>query len=628
MSKRTSLRHRLKTLQSHLKTEHPDLVDLMPLFQRVDTVLYRTGLLDRGDSLAARIPWWPMISVLGTFSAGKSTFINSHLGVDLQTTGNQAVDDKFTVICFGESADYRVLPGTALNADPRFPFFRISDEIEKVAPGEGKRIDAYLQLKTVASPNAKGVIMIDSPGFDSDDQRRSTLRITDHIIDLSDLVLIVFDARHPEPGAMQDTLQHLVSKTVRRADPTKFLYILNQIDTTAKEDNAAEVVGAWQRAIAQAGLVSGRFYALYNSSAAVEISNPDLRDRYEAKRDHDLREVIGRIREIGIGRTYRVVAMLETVINELDRELIPELSRHLSRWRRRVMLADVAWVVVLLGLAGGLLAMIGTDNRGTVADWFLGQGQVVGAAEAAAGETTSAPAPTPESSAVTPVTQETGPGPSAAPSGPDAAATEATEPTTGGGETASQSSAPWWRSALDAGLNWGAVAATWTAQAASSAADWTGQVLSGAGQGAGAIVVRAVALLLGFWLLFQIGHQAARTFFARRISPQVPDLMGSAGLRVRDAFDRNTGFWTRVYRGRPVGWSRGSLRRLQAIRETAMAKVQRLNDAYTDPSGHKVRPQETPAPARSSGGASAFAPPPPDPLAVPGRDGDSGKTQA
>jgi hypothetical protein len=568
MTTRTSLRNRLRTLEAHLRTEHPDLVQLMPLFRRVDRILYRTGLLDRSESLAARIPWWPMISVLGTFSAGKSTFINTHLGVNLQSTGNQAVDDKFTVICYGESADYRVLPGTALNADPRFPFFRISDEIEKVAPGEGKRIDAYLQLKTVGSPQAKGAIIIDSPGFDSDDQRRSTLRITDHIIDLSDLVLIFFDARHPEPGAMQDTLQHLVSKTVRRADPTKFLYVLNQIDTTAKEDNATEVVGAWQRAIAQAGLVSGRFFAVYNEGAAVEIQNEDLRARYQAKRDHDMREIKGRIAEIGIGRSYRVVAMLETVINELETELMPALGRQLSRWRRRVMFADMAWMAVILIAAGLILGLAVPNGFGAVADWIGGSAQAAGATGTGTGAASGA---------------------------------------TGAGGTA------------PAGDGLGRVLET--AQAwAGLAVTWLGEALSGVGQGAGAVAARLAAVALGLWAVFQIGHQAARSFFRKRLMPDLPEVMGSANLLMREAFRRNTGFWTRVYRGRPVGWTARAGRRLQAIRETAMAEVQRLNDQYTDPSGRKGpggMPAMTHPGGGSGAGTSAFAPPPPDPLAVP-----------
>ena len=69
-----------------------------------------------------------------------------------------------------------------------------------------------------------------------------------HNIDLSDLVLVFFDARHPEPGTIYDTLEHFVSQTIQRPDSSKFLYILNQIDTTAREDNPEDVIASWQRA--------------------------------------------------------------------------------------------------------------------------------------------------------------------------------------------------------------------------------------------------------------------------------------------------------------------------------------------------------------------------------------------
>jgi hypothetical protein len=74
-------------------------------------------------------------------------------------------------------------------------FIRSGRAIEETAPGEGRRIDAYLQLKTCPSEAVRAKILIDSPGFDADAQRTSTLRITNHIVDLSDLVLVFFDAR-------------------------------------------------------------------------------------------------------------------------------------------------------------------------------------------------------------------------------------------------------------------------------------------------------------------------------------------------------------------------------------------------------------------------------------------------
>jgi hypothetical protein len=371
MTPKKALLRRLETLEAHLRSEHPNLLAVIPTFRAFDRVLYRMGLLSPSESLAMRIPWWPMISVLGLFSAGKSSFVNSYLGVDLQTSGNQAVDDKFTVICFGPDRKYDALPGTALNADPRFPFYRMSDEIEKVASGEGKRIDAYLQLKTCSSPRLKGKILIDSPGFDADDQRRSTLRVTDHILDLADLVLVFFDARRPEPGSMQDTLQHLVSHTVRRTDSRKFLYILNQIDTSAREDNPEEVVGAWQRSVAQAGLISGKFYGIYNKDVAPPIEDPVKRVRYEAKCDEDLAEIHARIGEIEFGRGYRIVGILDALAKELEGEVVPQLQGLVAKWRRRVLWGYGLGVVVLAGLAGLVAWQLGAPAVSNAGNWLL-----------------------------------------------------------------------------------------------------------------------------------------------------------------------------------------------------------------------------------------------------------------
>ena len=206
---------RIKSLQNHLAEENPLLVDVVDKFVELDEVGLGLGVLNSRDSYTTEISWWPLISILGTFSAGKSSFINQYAQGDIQKTGNQAVDDKFTVLCYSSDNSVRVLPGIALDADPRFPFYQMSEAIERVAEGEGARIDTYLQLKTCPTDVMRGKILIDSPGFDADSQRDSTLRITDHIINLSDLVLVFFDARHPEPGAMRDTLEHLVAGTVR-----------------------------------------------------------------------------------------------------------------------------------------------------------------------------------------------------------------------------------------------------------------------------------------------------------------------------------------------------------------------------------------------------------------------------
>jgi len=338
---------RLKHLESHLEQENPILLNTVQSFKKLDRVARRMRLIGSDESYATQIPWWPLITVLGTFSSGKSTFINHYLGQQLQRSGNQAVDDRFTVVCYSREKTAHTLPGVALDSDPRFPFYQISNEIEQVSVGEGRRIDAYLQLKTCHSEQLRGKILIDSPGFDADAQRTATLRLTDHIIDLSDLVLVFFDARHPEPGAMKDTLDHLVSNTINRPDSGKFLYILNQIDTTAREDNPEEVVAAWQRAMGERGLTAGRFYTIYNPDAAVPIEDDKLRERFERKRDADMEEIHGRMREVEIERAYRIVGSLEKTALDIEERAVPALQAAMARWKKRVIWGDA----MVFGLA-------------------------------------------------------------------------------------------------------------------------------------------------------------------------------------------------------------------------------------------------------------------------------------
>ncbi len=343
-----SIRERLAKLEAHLNNENPLLLDVVSKFKKLDTVAYKMGLLKTTESYATSIPWWPLVSVLGTFSAGKSSFINSFLGDKLQLTGNQAVDDKFTVVSYSNSEENRVLPGVALNADPRFPFYQMSEEIDKVANGEGRRIDAYLQMKTSNSDKLSGKIIIDSPGFDADDQRNAILRLTDHIVDLSDLVLVFFDARHPEPGAMHDTLDHLVANTITRSDSEKFLYILNQIDTAAKEDNPESVVAAWQRALAAKGLTAGRFYSIYNTELAVPIEDETVRKRFERKCEQDKAAILDRIHQVEIERSYRIVGALETIASDIENQVVPAVKAAMNKWVKLVLTLDAIAVALFI----------------------------------------------------------------------------------------------------------------------------------------------------------------------------------------------------------------------------------------------------------------------------------------
>ncbi|MCK5664740.1 MAG: hypothetical protein KAI17_14715 [Thiotrichaceae bacterium] len=201
--------------------------------------------------------------------------------------------------------------------------------------------------------------MIDSPGFDADEQRNSTLKITDHIMDLADLVLVFFDARHPEPGAMKDTLDHLVKRTIQRNDAGKFLFILNQMDSTAKEDNAEQVVAAWQRAIVSTGLSTGRFYCIYNERIAPEIEDEHLRKRYKDKLSIDMNEILNRMQEVKIERVYRIIATLENIANQIEQSAVPQIKTAIKSWSNSVLKIDAVLYILLLASVFGLVGYMG-----------------------------------------------------------------------------------------------------------------------------------------------------------------------------------------------------------------------------------------------------------------------------
>ncbi len=350
---------RYKRIKEHLAEENPILVEVMEKFEQLDKIGHQSGLLDVNETYISDISWWPLISVLGTFSTGKSSFINLYLQNKVQISGNQAVDDKFTVVCYGPNKAVTTLPGLALDADPRFPFYNISEAIKKVDAGEGNRVNQYLQLKTLKSEHIKGKILIDSPGFDADSQRDAILKMTDYIINMSDLVLIFFDARHPEPGAMRDTLNHLVATAMRHRDADKILYILNQIDTTAKEDNLEDVIGAWQRALAQQGLMSGNFFAIYNEEASELIVDSATAERLKRKKDDDIARIYERMDTVSIERAYRIIKTLEDTAEGL-KEKIPQLHNAFRTLGKNVLWADAAVLGTFAVIIGILLFQFST----------------------------------------------------------------------------------------------------------------------------------------------------------------------------------------------------------------------------------------------------------------------------
>jgi hypothetical protein len=171
---------------------------------------------------------------------------------------------------------------------------------------------------------------------------------------------------------MRDTLQHLVGGTMNRADSGKFLYILNQIDATAREDNPEEVVAAWQRALGLQGLTAGRFYTIYSPDVANTIDDEAKRRRFESKRDADLAEIHRRMQGVEVERAYRIVATLDKTAKDISERAAPILSEARNRWQHRTLVLDAialgVLVVLFLGWSVGSGHWKGLSYE---AEWLL-----------------------------------------------------------------------------------------------------------------------------------------------------------------------------------------------------------------------------------------------------------------
>ena len=72
-----TIKQRLRSLEEHLTKENPVLVASVQSYRQLDRVGHALGLLGAEQSFATQISWWPMISVLGTFSAGIAEYRQS-----------------------------------------------------------------------------------------------------------------------------------------------------------------------------------------------------------------------------------------------------------------------------------------------------------------------------------------------------------------------------------------------------------------------------------------------------------------------------------------------------------------------------------------------------------------------
>jgi hypothetical protein len=348
----------LVNLEKHFANDNPVLLNAAKVFHELDQVEYDLGLIENEETTASKYSWWPVISLIGGNSTAKSRFINSYLSTDQLLSGIQASSHKFTVLLNSNQATPATLPGTALDVDHRYPFYQISEKIEQLQEGEGRRINTYLELKTINSDRLKGKLFIDAPNISATTATPIMSMLTTHILENSDLVLVFCDVFETATSFMNELIQQISS----HQDTNKFIYLIDAPAATFYPTKSSEIISSWRRRLADIGLNTGQFILLPNQEHSANAQNTP-----------QFTEIDLRLANVEHDRSYRILNTLEKSIHEIENVVVPEVKAGVALWKERVnmssliILGSIAALAVFAELQIGIIDLLFDPVIGPIA---------------------------------------------------------------------------------------------------------------------------------------------------------------------------------------------------------------------------------------------------------------------
>ena len=202
---------------------------------RLSTLGAKYGFSD--ESYERRVHAKPIVLVIGNYSAGKSSFINSFIGKEVQSTGQGPEDDSFTVIVGEQGAKERSLDGSTLLQDSSYPF--------EILEEQGNTFRAHFRGKVVDSAKLEGVVLIDTPGML--DSATDTERGYDYqsvlkdFARIADLVVVMFDTH--KAGTVYESYVSLRETLPQATFEDRVVFVLNRVDECGTIHDLLRVYG-------------------------------------------------------------------------------------------------------------------------------------------------------------------------------------------------------------------------------------------------------------------------------------------------------------------------------------------------------------------------------------------------
>jgi len=300
-------------------------------------------------------PFTPLVLVLGNHSAGKSTFINRLLGLNVQETGVAPTDDGFTVLQRHTSATVEDGP-TLLSCSENRPF----RELQRF----GQPFWGHFKRKRLKLPEnsqmPSGLQIIDTPGMiDMPVKAESMaggrgynfLEVIRWFAKRADLILLLFDP--DRPGTTGESLDVLTRALVGLDH--KFLIILNKVDQLDSSVDFARAYGtlgwALSKVIPRKDIP--QIYTIYNDGVDAGQREHKLPlEAFRKKRE----EVVAEVLRAPARHWDNIITATEDTLRQLDMTVtVTGAVRKRVRGRRCFAYMAALGVLVAPGTAAAWL---------------------------------------------------------------------------------------------------------------------------------------------------------------------------------------------------------------------------------------------------------------------------------
>lgn len=298
------------------------------------------------------------VAFVGEFSAGKTSIVNRILSQDNPSVPQLPVSTKATTaiptyIAGGQTTSYSFISGDGhRKAILEDTFKKVSKDILGQIKGVSSLIKYFVM--TYDNPNLKGLSVLDTPGFSSNDKEDGMRTI--EVINECDALFWVFDVNN---GDVNRTSLEIIKKNLNKP----LFIVINKIDTKASTevDKVEELI---RKTLADAGLSAEAFIRFSSHTPLDVIMEPIRTVSKISARDTFLSDVNDDFNEL--------LSILEKSSNEQraaydaafqEGELITE--QFLSSMHR--LKADCDKVLTLPSYQPGFKVLgIGTDDKFTM----------------------------------------------------------------------------------------------------------------------------------------------------------------------------------------------------------------------------------------------------------------------